>query len=219
MEIHKIAVDIWEWAICRHIMLSAAHIPGVENVEPDSASRVFKANSEWMLNKELFDTSLKSLCLEPHVDLFASRLNKQLPKYVSYCPDPSAMAIDAFNVKWHGDVLYYMFPPFSVIPACLQKAAQEQATAILVVPYWTPQPWYPILLRMMLQPPLLLPPSTTNLVMMSDLTLRHPLASKMNLLVCHLSGDTTGVLACQGMHRKSFWDPERIQRSLNMSDL
>ena len=55
MQIHRIAVDIWAWAICRHNILSAAHIPGVENVDADRASRTFKVHSEWMLNKKLFD--------------------------------------------------------------------------------------------------------------------------------------------------------------------
>jgi hypothetical protein len=36
----------------------------------------------------------------PGVDLFASRLNKQLDKYVSWFPDPKAVTSDAFSICW-----------------------------------------------------------------------------------------------------------------------
>ena len=34
------------------------------------------------------------------VDLFASRVNAQLKSYVSWRPDPDAMAVDAFTLDW-----------------------------------------------------------------------------------------------------------------------
>ena len=219
MRVHTIAMDIWDWALCRNNILSAAHIPGVENVDADRASRKFKEHSEWMLNAKLFATSVKHLCLEPEIDLFASRLNKQLSKYVSYCPDPFAMAIDAFNIKWQSNIIYYMFPPFSVIATCLQKAAQEQATAVIVVPDWKTQPWYPMLLRMLVQDPVLIVPHIRNLLMMSKVDQQHPLALKMTLLVCHISGDITKVLGCHRKPRTSFWDPGKRTHTINMLKL
>ena len=33
---------------------------------------------------------------QPDIDLFASRLNHKLEKYISFRPDPNAMAVDAF---------------------------------------------------------------------------------------------------------------------------
>ena len=33
------------------------------------------------------------------VDLFASRVNAQLNSYISWRPDPDAMAVDAFRVE------------------------------------------------------------------------------------------------------------------------
>ena len=46
-------------------------------------------------------------------DLFATRLNHQLPLYVSWQPDPFAMATDAFQVRWtnlEGLCLSSLFP-------------------------------------------------------------------------------------------------------------
>ena len=36
----------------------------------------------------------------PIIDLFASRLNKQLPKYYTWKPNPKATAIDTFLQNW-----------------------------------------------------------------------------------------------------------------------
>jgi hypothetical protein len=36
------------------------------------------------------------------VDLFGSFWNAQLPRYVSWRPQPEAMAVNAFSVNWGG---------------------------------------------------------------------------------------------------------------------
>ena len=53
------------------------------------------------------------------VDLFASRLTKQLPKFASWKPDPMAAYTDAFSLDC-GQILGYAFPPFALInrPLC-----------------------------------------------------------------------------------------------------
>ena len=43
------------------------------------------------------------------IDLFECRLNHQLPKYVSWKPDPGACHIDAFSFSWSG-MFVYIFP-------------------------------------------------------------------------------------------------------------
>ena len=42
--------------------------------------------------------ALNQLGFTPEIDLFASRVNNQFTKSVSYKPDPSALAIDAFTL-------------------------------------------------------------------------------------------------------------------------
>ena len=46
--------------------------------------------AEWMLNLEIFQKAIKHLKFKPDLDCFASRLNTQLPKYISCKPDPYA---------------------------------------------------------------------------------------------------------------------------------
>ena len=140
LQCNDIAHEIWLWCEQRCIWLTVAHIPGVENVLADYKSRHFSDNVEWMLNPKIFGKICQRFGL-PQVDLFASRLNKQVELYVSWLPDPGSIAVDAFSIPWT-NMFFYAFPPFSCIAHCIQKILQEGASGILVVPMWPTQPWW-----------------------------------------------------------------------------
>ena len=109
-----IARNIWLWCITRNIWISAAHIPGVLNVEADKKSRLFSDQTEWKLLPEVFREVTLRLGV-PDMDLFATRLNYQCKPFIAWQPDPEAFAIDAFSVNW-SDFTFYAFPPFSLLP-------------------------------------------------------------------------------------------------------
>ena len=44
--------------------------------------------------------NIVSLWSVPDIDLFASRVNCQIDKYISWVPDPYAKAVDAFSCDW-----------------------------------------------------------------------------------------------------------------------
>ena len=94
-----------------------------------------------MLNPEIFQKTIKHLKFKPDPDCFASRLNTEPPKYISYKPDPYAYLIDAFSVHW-GFYKWYFFPPFSLIGRTLQKICMDQTEVILVVQKWPTQSWF-----------------------------------------------------------------------------
>ena len=96
-----------------------------------------------MLNPDILSDALDRLDVKPETDLFASRLNHQFPRYVSYKPDPDAEAVNAFTMS-RSDVTFCAFPPFCIILSVLQKIIRDRARGILVVPDWPSQPWYPI---------------------------------------------------------------------------
>ena len=48
------------------------------------------------------------------MDLFALRINAQLEQYITWKPEPFAMATDALQVLWR-DLQGYVFPPFCLI--------------------------------------------------------------------------------------------------------
>lgn len=104
--------------------MTLAHVPGVNNAIADRESRLKRREIEWTLNQELFKKGSRSLSVKPEIDLFASRLNHRLNQYVSYKPDPGAIAVDAFTIQW-SKYLFYAFPPFSIIMRTLQKIQQD----------------------------------------------------------------------------------------------
>ena len=180
-----LAKQMWEWCNQRHIWISAAHLPGKQNTIADFQSRKFNDQTEWMLNKNMFKQIIQIMGV-PKVDLFASRLNNQLPNYVSWLPDPGAMAVDAFSLDW-GPLEFYAFPPFCLIGRCLQKVNHEKAEGLLIAPNWPTQPWYPLLMSMSIQEPVLIHKHPYLLTQPVSQEL-HPLHDRLDLLCCRISG-------------------------------
>jgi len=135
--------QIWEWAESQNCWISITHIPGIENVLADLRSRKFKDNLGWSLNRDIFAKICKAFG-EPQVDLFASRLNHKIKKYVSWEPEPDNWRTDAFSFPWT-NMFVYCFPPFSLLPRVWAKVRREGARAIIVAPHWVAQPWFPML--------------------------------------------------------------------------
>ena len=148
-KLNKLKKDIWNWCIEKNIWLSMARIPGCENIEADKESRTFRRCTEWSLKGTLFTRPCTKLNASSSIDLFASRINCQITRYVSYRADPQDFAISAFHMSWK-HYLFYAFPPFSLITRVLQKIQEERTLG----PKWpTTQPWWPKLMQMLIQPP------------------------------------------------------------------
>lgn len=153
-ECNDVAKEIWAFCEENNLMITAQHIPGVDNVLADFRSRNFSDSLEWTLKSRHFNRICQRLGV-PSVDLFATRLNAKCEKFVSWQPDPEAWKFDAFSFHWGQGLLYYAFPPFSLIARVLQKLENDQrqekrgpkAQLILVTPNWPSQPFYPILKR------------------------------------------------------------------------
>ena len=152
--------------------MSAAYIPGKTNIEADEESRRENQDTECMLNPDILSDALDRLDVKPEIDLFASRLNHQFPRYVSYKPDPDAEAVNAFTVSW-SDVTFYAFPPYCIIPSVLHKIFKDRARGILVVPDWPSQPWYPIIARGLTQRPILVSARENLLVLPTNPEAEH----------------------------------------------
>ena len=183
-----VAKKIWNWCIPRNIWLSASHIPGSTNVVADSLSRKHHSDHEWMLSRDFFQ-KLYNLFPSFSIDLFATMLNTQLSSYASWRPDPHAAIVDAFSVSWRNEY-FYAFPPFSLIPKCLDKIQVEQAEGVLVVPAWATQTWYTQILQMLAQQPKLMV-WTQEMELLTHPSGRktHSMQGKLKLMACPLSGD------------------------------
>ncbi len=176
--------ELYQWTLRRNIRLCAGHVPGKKNVIADRESRTHNLDIEWRLKPKWFKY-LTEQHGTPEIDLFASRLNKQLPKYVAWRPDPKAVAIDAFSLSW-SDSYVYLFPPFSLLTKVLRKVGEEGVDALLVYPEWETQPWFPRLHKMMVGTPTKLPWDALELPQAPGRV--HGLKARLNLRACRVLG-------------------------------
>ena len=143
---------------CHHykITLKARHIPGCRNVMADLLSRSNQVQStEWSLHPQVF----KQIChkwFTPHVGLFATHLNHELPLYVSPVPDQNAL-----NINWSGFAAY-AYPPTALLRV-IQQIRRCNCLIIVIAPGWPGIPWFWDLVQLSTEIPLQLPVSTTLL--------------------------------------------------------
>jgi hypothetical protein len=183
---NNVAHRIWLWCKARNIWLTIAHIPGKMNVGADEKSRKFNDRTEWQLNPKYFHLLTK--IQHPDVDLFASRLNCQVKPFVSWGRDPDAVASDAFTLNWGQWNFIYAFLPFSLALKVLAKWRLDNAEGLMILPRWPTAPWFPAMLRLLTETPvLLLKGKRTLLLYHTDEP--HPLHRNLQLMACRLSGD------------------------------
>ena len=196
-QLMSLTANLWQWALNRKITLSAEHLPGSMNTIADHESRISdNTDGEWMLKRHLFNALCETFG-HPEIDFFASRLNKQIECYVSWRPDPGAIAIDAFVQNW-SDKYAYIFPPFRVIAPALQRLEREGATVLIIVPMWIRQVWWTTALCLLAAEPIILPPNCLELP--QETHARHPL-HKLTLTAMLLSGRPCRQLA----YRPHYW--------------
>lgn len=198
----QLTKEIFMWADQRKITLSASHIAGVSNVEADAESRAHNIDTEWMLDPYIFN-KVCNIFGKPDIDLFASRLNAQLPNYVAWRPDPNAQDIDAFSINW-GDLYGYAFPPFSLMGRLLRKLGQEEGDLLVIAPVWATRPWFPRVLQMLTAPPRLLPLGCLGLPQNQQQT--HHLHKTLKLAAMRLSGVPSRCKEFQKNLPPSYWD-------------
>ncbi len=175
-DLMRLTKEIFEFAVDRNLHITAAHIPGSLNTLADRESRTSNMDTEWQLKPDIFRYICKKFGT-PQIDLFASRINTQLARYVAWRPDPDAEHVDAFSIPWRG-FYGYAFPPFSVLMQVLQKVERESSNFILVAPEWPTKPWYPRLMALMKDG---IPLPRGCLQMPQDHSLQHRLVNKLNL--------------------------------------
>ena len=206
---NKIANEMWTWAEEKGVWLSAAHIPGKDNVQADYYSREQNDSKEWAITPKLFQ-NLRKILGQPDIDLFASRTNCQVRPYVSWHPDPDCFAVDAFSLPWTHN-LSYCFPLFSLVGRVIQKIREDKATAILVAPLWPTQSWYPTVLSMLVGYPVVFPARRANLYLPHKPTETHPLSDNLRLMAVKVSGDCSQAIDFRRQHRE--WSSQHGERT------
>lgn len=205
MHMDMLARQLWNWCIARNIFVSATHLSGSLNCQADFSSRNFSDSTEWMLKKEIF----KRICDQffvPDIDLFASRLNYQVEKFVSWFPEPGCYKSDAFSFSWEM-FIPYIFPPFNLIGKVLNKIVEDSVSkAILIVPHWPSQAWFPILLSMLISHPVRIPRHKDILVLPHN-GQSHPMARRLSLVALLVSGISSRSEDFQSQLSISYFHP------------
>ena len=147
--------QIFAWCLQRQIRVFAQHLPGKANLTADYLSRYLRDRTDWTLNANVFRV-INQHWGPLEVDLFATRFSAQLDQFYSWRADPEAMATDAFTQHW-GAIQAFSHPPWCLISRVLMKTQMEKTTVVLITPLWKAQPWFPVLLTMVIDYPILLP--------------------------------------------------------------
>ena len=104
------------------------------------------------------------------MDLFALGKNKKLAIYVSPIREETSWKVDSLVQNWGA----YAYPPTSLIRACLNKVRTENVEIVLIAPAWPNQEWFPDLLDLSIDFPILNSPTSAETAQADLLT---PLSS------------------------------------------
>ena len=149
----ELALKLWNFCVVRNITISAIHIPGVQNTQADKLSRLEEIDHDYSLSSSKFSALSQAISFPLTSDAFASRLNNKLSNYISWHIDPYSSLVNAFSFKWPKNL--YLFPPIPLIDRVLDKFTQDNVTnGLLICPYWPTKPWFPRLLDMLIDFPL-----------------------------------------------------------------
>jgi len=154
--LYKKTIALFQLADSLQVTLRARWMPGKDLIEVDSLSRMNQVmEAEWSL-QEVVCRRLFLLFPEVKIDMFATYANKRLPVFISPCPDPRALEVDAFSISWEG-LMAYAFPPIRLIAPVLQKIQIDNCCILLIAPAWPGQAWFPTILSLLVDFPRKLP--------------------------------------------------------------
>ena len=195
--------------------LRARHIPGKMNVIADYLSRPDRIlGTEWSLCPGVF----KRMCQifgAPNIDLFATSRNAKLPVFYSPLPESTALGTDAMVHRWDG-MYAYAYPPTGFIAEVLRKVERSSCEILLVAPRRPTQPWYPLLLSLLVEVPRVLP-AHSRLLRQPGTSVFHDSPLSLGLLVWRLSNNPTSRQAflnkCQSTcHERTVDLPQQLTR-------
>ncbi|XP_067671070.1 uncharacterized protein [Haliotis asinina] len=83
-------------------------------------------------------------------------------KPISVQPPSIALTSDASEIGWGATRGTQSTGGRCILKTVVQKVEEDQAKGLLVAPLWPTQPWFPRLLRLLTQVPVVLPPAATK---------------------------------------------------------
>ena len=167
---NNIACRIWDFCcgFQQHIYQEQSILRQISNLQ---YWRMLLSENSVLL---FFNKQQKDLENQTQISLLLELISNQIDMF--WHPEPEAMAINASSLTWNKNY-FCKFPPFSLAGQVLAKIHRDKTHAVIVVPDWSTQYWYPQLIQMTNQDPLYFRPSPRN----STLP-HHPLYKKLQLI-------------------------------------
>ena len=151
--ISDIIIELFEFCIKRTLYIQASFLCGRHNERADALSRRSRDHT-YSITPVFFSFLCNHFNVLPKSDLFASSINFKVPVYYSEGPDPQSSGFDAFLMNWPDSI--YAFPPINLVQQFLSYFLQFKIQmGLTIVPYWPAQPFFPILLDLLIDTPLL----------------------------------------------------------------
>ena len=186
------------WCLSMRFILSSVHISGQDNVEADRLSRFrienlcrLERSSDWSPDCRVTNL-LFNIWGQPTVDLFATRLNNRVEAFFSCLPDPLALQDNSLQADW-SKALLYMYPPLPLLSLALHKVIREEAWVIAILPWWPRRGWFPLVLQLLVDLPVMLP-ERDGLLLTPDRT-EFPSLKELRLAAWRLLGDLSAAEA------------------------
>ena len=138
---------------------------------------------EWSLHPEIVSQIWHIYGLAS-VDLFASSVNTKCPLWYSVRHESTvSLGVDALGHSPWPPGLLYAFPPVVLLLSLLHRVRAERRTVIIVVPEEPRARWFPMLVRLAVLPPWLVPLRPDALSQAGGLIRRPPLLRGGRLMV------------------------------------
>ena len=118
------------------------------------------------------------------------KTDQSIKELCEFATRPTFCGDGRFFNRLESDERIYAFPPFNLIPRTLMKVINDNANIALVPPVWQTQHWWPLLLQLTVQLPVLLPASPTLLQDPSNPKVIHPMYPRLRLAVWTISNNS-----------------------------
>lgn len=155
--------ELLNYCINHNITLRPVHVPGKQNFEADALSRIKADSTEWEISSKVIQRVFL-VWQRPVIDLFATNKNRKLDLFCSRVPLEGTYQVDSLQMSW-SNLSGYAFPPLNLVPLVLQKVQSDKTPLlILIAPVWKRRSWYPLLLHLLTDFPILLPPTQITIL-------------------------------------------------------
>ena len=143
IELHHLAVDIFNFCDSNCIVLSVGWVPRSHNAVADFYSKV-EDYDDWSVTRAFFVKMSILSGLTFSLDCFASRENSKCEKFYSRFSEQGSSGVDSLKFPWTGEIVWAVPPPRLAVKV-LWHFKWSKCRGVFIVPKWTGQAYWALL--------------------------------------------------------------------------